>query len=201
MDVERNKKEFIALFNRIKREGAAEFLEWLASTDFFTAPASTRFHLCVEGGLVQHSLNVCSVLRDRLLSRYEETSILICALLHDVCKANFYVADYRNKKVYSDKGTKQDKRGRFDWVEEESYRVEDQFPYGHGEKSGYLISRYMKLTDEEAMAIRWHMGGFEDSKNQYAISDAFMRYPLALDLHIADMEATYKLDPYEDMFS
>lgn len=193
MNLEVNKKMFIALFNQIKREGKEELLSWLESTDFFTAPASTRFHLNVEGGLVQHSLNVCHIMRDRLRDSYNSTTITLCSLLHDVCKANFYTQDYRNKKVYSDKGTKQDKRGRFDWIEEPYYRVEDSFPYGHGEKSVFLISRYMKLTDEEAMAIRWHMGGFEEGKMNM-VSEAFSKYKLALYLHIADLEATFEID-------
>lgn len=197
MDLEGNKKMFVSLYNQIERDGKEELLAWLESSDFFIAPASTRYHLNVEGGLVLHSLNVCHVLRNRLRNSYDASSVTICALLHDVCKANFYATDYRNKKVYSDKGARQDKRGRFDWVEEASYRVEDTFPYGHGEKSVFLISKFMKLTDEEAMAIRWHMGGFEEGKMN-TVSEAFGKYRLALYLHMADLEATYEIDTKQE---
>lgn len=180
------KESFIQAFNdNIHREGASEFLRWLESTDFFLAPASTRFHSCHEGGLCEHSLNVYH----RLAQIYTEESngngpdsinetLAICGLLHDVCKANFYKTTTRNVK---NEGT-----GR--WEKVPYYTVEEKFPFGHGEKSVFLIERFMRLTSEEAVTIRFHMGEFESLR---CTSDAYSKFPLAVVLHVADLEATY----------
>lgn len=187
------KDKFIRIYQEnIRRRGADRLLAWLNSTDFFTAPASTRFHLSREGGLCEHSVHVYNRLSSLFCSEagnepdYCEThmeSLAICGLLHDVCKANFY-------KV-STKNVKDDKTGK--WEKAPFYQVEDQFPYGHGEKSAYLIEQHMRLRPEEAMAIRWHMGGYDDSVKggSYACGTAFGKYPLAVLLHIADLQATY----------
>jgi hypothetical protein len=173
----------------VKREGSSRFLRWLESTDFFVAPASTRFHLCVPGGLVQHSVNVYERFRESCLSetlkgrfpeRSEET-IAICGLLHDVCKVNLFVESFRNVK--GSDGV---------WTRVPYYSVDDKFPYGHGEKSVMLISHFMKLTTEESFAVRWHMGGFDDSAvRSFSVSRAFEQFPLAVLLHASDLEATY----------
>ena len=107
-------------------------------------------------------------------------SFAICALLHDICKAQFYKVSQRN--------VKNEQTGQ--WEKQPYYAVEDMFPYGHGEKSVFLVERFMKLKLDEAMAIRWHMGGFDDNKS-YAMSQAYERYPLAVKLHLADLESTY----------
>lgn len=171
------RNKFIALYRQyIKREGADKLLEWLCSTDFFTAPASTKFHGAYEGGLVEHSVNVFN-----RLGRNDETGAII-ALLHDICKANFYTVSFRNQK--NEHGV---------WVQVPYYTIDDKLPYGHGEKSVYIISQFMKLTDEEAMAIRWHMGGFDESVKggSYALSGAWEKYPLGVLLHCADLQASY----------
>ncbi|MFA5561225.1 MAG: hydrolase [Eubacteriales bacterium] len=188
------KERFIALYKKnITREGADQLLEYLCgpSSDFFTAPASTRFHSAYEGGLVEHSLHVYDCLTD-YLSRpkvkedfslaYTNESIAIVALLHDLCKVNIYKVGSRNVK---------DETGR--WKSVPVYEFADQLPYGHGEKSVYIISGYMKLTREEAFAIRYHMGfsGEEDVRN---VGAAFEMFPLALALSIADTEATYFIE-------
>jgi len=178
------KEKFIKIYNNcIKREGSDKLLEWLLKSDFFTAPASTRFHGAKEGGLLEHSINVYN----RFECDNEETRA-ICALLHDLCKVNFYAVSQRNVK--NEETNK--------WEKQPYYTVDDKLPYGHGEKSVYIIGGFMKLTREEAMAIRWHMGGFDDSVRggSYAMSGAFEQFPLALKLHIADLEATY-LDEVE----
>ena len=188
------KERFIALYKEhIKREGADKFLEYLESKscDFFTAPASTRFHGSYEGGLVEHSLNVYDCLhqyldRERVKEvyglRYSEESIAIAALLHDVCKINFYKPGTRNVK---------DENGV--WQKVPTYEIDDKLPYGHGEKSVYILSGYMRLTREEAFAIRYHLGfaGDEDARN---VGKAFEMFPLAFALSVADMEATYFLE-------
>ena len=176
-------EEFYKAYASIERQGASEFLKWLERTDFFTAPASTRFHGNCQGGLVEHSVNVFERLNKMVNQIYSTETIAICSLLHDVCKANFYTIETRNVK---DKKTQQ-------WSSVPYYTVKDQFPYGHGEKSVYLISKYIALTDEEAIAIRHHMGGFDEAVKGggYALNTAYEKYPLALMLHTADLQATY----------
>lgn len=188
------KEEFLEIYNeKITREGADKLLEYLCgkSSDFFTAPASQRFHGAYEGGLVEHSVNVYRCL-DAYLARervretygmdYPEESIAISALLHDICKINCYKPGFRNVK--DETGT---------WQRVPSYDYDDSLPYGHGEKSVYIITGFMRLTREEAFAIRYHMGfsGLEDKRN---IGDAFEKFPIAFALNVADMEATYFLE-------
>lgn len=187
------KQEFISIYNeKIKREGADKLLDYLTNRcDFFTAPASTRFHNSFEGGLAQHSLNVYECLvqylaRERVKEVYkvscsEETAAIV-ALLHDMCKIDTYVRDFRNVK---------NEQGQ--WEKVPTYRTEDRLPYGHGEKSVYMISGFMRLTREEAMAIRWHMG-FSGSEDANLVGRALEAYPLAFALSTADMEATYFLE-------
>ena len=179
------KEKFVGIYREnIVRDGAQELLDWLLKTDFFTAPASTRFHSAYAGGLVEHSVNVYEVLRERYFEPGDsEESFAIIALLHDLCKAQFYKLGSRNVK---NEATGQ-------WEKVPYYTIEDKFPYGHGEKSVFLIERFMKLRLDEAVAIRWHMGGFDDTAKAggYSISAAFEQYPLAVKLHLSDAEATY----------
>lgn len=194
--IQEKKKEYIELYNKfIKREGADKLLEFLEKqSDFFTAPASGKRHNAFEGGLVQHSLNVYARLKKLTISEYGENyqekvndeSLAIMALLHDVCKVNNYTIDYRNQKVEGQ------------WIQVPYYAYSNTLPYGHGEKSVYIINGFMRLTREEAMAINWHMGAF-DPRSQFSsdLSDAFHAFPIALLLHVADIEATY-LDEKEN---
>ena len=177
------KDEFIKIYTEnITRKGSAELLEWIQKTDFFTAPASTKFHCACESGLVMHSVSVYNTMMEKHFDEENDSmeSFAICALLHDLCKAQFYKVATRN--------VKNDETGQ--WEKVPYYSVEDSFPYGHGEKSVFLIERFMRLRLDEAMAIRWHMGGFEDNSG-YAMSQAYDRYPLAVKLHLADLESTY----------
>ncbi len=173
----------------IKREGSAELLNYLKSSDFFTAPASARYHLNVEGGLCAHSVNVYNRLLalvkaeygDNYREVYSDESIAICGLLHDVCKVNYYAVDYRNVKEDGQ------------WVKKPYYAVSEKFPFGHGEKSVFLVNQYIKLSAEEAQAINWHMGGFDQrvQGGSYSVSDAYSKYKLAVLTHLADLQATY----------
>ena len=188
------REEFIAVYQEnITRRGADRLLEWLDSdaSDFFTAPSSTRFHGSYEGGLVEHSLNVYECLKDYLARPrtkelygmdYSPESIAVTALLHDICKVGFYAVDYRNAK--NEQGA---------WERVPYYTIRDTLPYGHGEKSVYMIQSFMRLTRDEAFAIRYHMGfsGNEDKNN---IGRALEMFPLALAVNVADMEATYYLE-------
>ena len=188
------KDRFVEIYNdKIHRPGADKLLAWLRKTDFFTAPASTRFHLSEPGGLVTHSVHVYERLRELYVHENDrdgygplmdgdEETIAICGLLHDVCKADCYRIEMRKRK---------NEHGK--WEQVPYYTFKDQLPYGHGEKSVYIISGFMCLSREEAMAIRWHMG-FSDvafKGGSYSIGDAFNLYPLAVLTHIADLEATY----------
>lgn len=184
------KEKFIKLFkDNIKRDGSDKLLDWLIKTDFFTAPASTKFHSAYEGGLCEHSINAYERYLKLVKNEYgenwneiiSEESIAIIGLLHDICKVNCYKTELRNVKVDGN------------WVQKPYYTYEDNLPYGHGEKSVYIITGFMKLTRDEAMAINWHMGGFDVRVRNGAslLSDAFYLHPLSLLFHIADLQATY----------
>lgn len=189
-----NKERFIEIYqSKIHRDGADKLLEFLLSrhSDFFEAPASARYHGAYQGGLCEHSLNVYDCLDDYLKRNrvkevyglnYSEESIAIVSLLHDLCKVNVYQKGVRNVK---------DENGK--WTQVPTYEYKDQIPYGHGEKSVYIISGYMRLKREEAFAIRYHMGfsGNEDARN---VGTAFEMFPLAFALSTADMEATYLIE-------
>lgn len=188
------REEFIAVYQEnITRRGADRLLEWLDSdaSDFFTAPSSTRFHGAYEGGLVEHSLNVYECLKDYLARPrtrelygmdYTPETIAVTALLHDICKVNFYAVDYRNAK--NEQGV---------WERVPYYTIRDTLPYGHGEKSVYMIQGFMRLTREEAFAIRYHMG-FSGNEDKNSVGRALEMFPLALAVSVADMEASYYLE-------
>ena len=175
------KEDFIKLLKETNREGMDKLIEFLESSDFFTAPASTRFHGSIEGGLLAHSMKVYEILKEKVGEDSE--SVRIIALLHDICKTNFYKTDYRNAK--NDLGV---------WEKVPYYTVDDSIPYGHGEKSVMMISEFIKLTPEEKYAIRWHMGFTEPKELYTTIGLAYKKYPIALLTHEADLEATYFYD-------
>lgn len=194
------KEEFISIYNEnIKRQGAEELLKYLEKSDFFTAPGSTRFHGSYAGGLVQHSVNVYHCLKDYLERQrvkdiygmnYSEETVALVALLHDVCKIDFYKTDYRNSK--NEQGI---------WEKVPYYTIDDKMPYGHGEKSVYIISGFFfgenRLSREEAFAIRYHMG-FSGNEDKNSVGRALEMYPLAFALSVADMEASYFLEGKEN---
>lgn len=182
--------EFLDIYyDNIDREGADKLLEWLEKSDFFVCPASTKRHSAYKGGLCQHSINVYKRLVKYLQAEYGDEwdkkfsreSVAIIGLLHDLCKTGTYIEDVKNVKIDGI------------WTQKPYYRVEDSLPYGHGEKSVYMISAFMRLTREEALAINWHMGEFDArvQNGSYLISDAFYKYPLCFFAHLADLTATY----------
>ena len=185
--------EFIELYTaNIHREGSAALLDYLEhKSDFFTSPASARYHGAYAGGLCDHSVNVYHCLNDYLSRErvqelyglsYSAESIAVVSLLHDLCKIGCYKSGTRNVKNADGK-----------WESVPTFRFEDPLPYGHGEKSVYIISGFMRLTREEAMAIRWHMG-FSGDEDKRLVGQAMQQYPLAFALSVADMEATYFLE-------
>ena len=187
--IEENKQKFLEIAkNNIKREGIDGLLEYLQKSDFFTAPASTRFHSSFAGGLCEHSINVYNRFIKLLQGEYGENwqdflsleSATIIALFHDLCKVDTYATEYRNVK---EDGV---------WVQKPFYAVQDKLPYGHGEKSVYIINGFMRLTREEAMCINWHMGEYDmRAKAGISLSDIYYKYPNAFLTHIADNMATY----------
>ena len=179
------REDFIRLYTEhIKRPGAKELLTWLENSDFFTAPASTRFHGNYEGGLCEHSVNVWEELV-RLLKAYPEfkvtaESAAIVSLLHDLCKIGCYKQELRNTKV---NGV---------WVQRPVYVFDEDFCYGgHGSKSVYLAQKFINLTETEAVAINCHMGFADRTPNDYSLGNAYEQFPLAWLLHVADESATF----------
>ena len=192
IDLVENKKQFLKLYNKyITRTGAKDLLLWIEGTDFFEAPASSMYHLNEAGGLCQHSLNVYNrlnkILRDEYGEKYAEQfhgmeTIAIVSLLHDLCKANFYVEEMRNVKI----------DGK--WEQVPYYKVKEDFHFGHGAKSVYIIQNFMPLDLDEASAIRYHMGGMEYPNANFIepnITDVYNDFPLALFTHMADLQSAY----------
>ena len=191
-------EHYVELFERhvkayIKRDGIENLMEFLRSeTDFFYAPCSTRYHLSEEHGLVAHSVNVFEVFRTLCGIYYptlDEESIAICSLFHDICKYHCYEPVKKSRKTGNTLPN-----GKPEWEDYWSYDFVEEFPFGHGEKSVYILSKFLKLTDEEAMAIRWHMG-FSDvayKGGSYSVSNAMEKYPIISILHSADLMATAK---------
>lgn len=184
-----NKEKFLKIVSEtIKRPGIETLMKWLETTDFFKAPASTRFHLCVEGGLCEHSLNVYERLKreavseDEYESPYSDETIALVSLFHDICKADVYKVETRNVKN-KETGV---------WEQVPYYTFDDSLPVGHGEKSSYILNGFIRLTREESIAIMWHMGGFDTrvKGGDFSINKAFEMFPLAILLHVADLKAT-----------
>ena len=184
------KERFLEIVKQnITREGIDKLLDWLEKTDFYTAPASSRFHNNVEGGLCEHSINAYNRYIKLLESEFGENwqdkiskeSAAIISLFHDLCKVDYYKIEFRNVKVNNE------------WIQKPYFSVEDSLPYGHGEKSVYILNGFLRLTREEAMAINWHMGGFDArvKGGSYSLSEAFYRFPTCFLFHIADLQATY----------
>ena len=195
-----NKQEFIRLVSSICREGFNKdlLLQHLEASDFYIAPASTKYHSAFKGGLVQHSLLVYSNLKklvELTNSNISEDSIKIVALLHDIAKMNYYEVYYKNVKVYSENGSKYDNNGRFEWQSISDYKVRDAnerfLYYNHEGTSEFLISQYCPLSVDESVAILHHHGGASDDSIKDNISAIYNRYPLACLLHLADMMSVY----------
>lgn len=177
-----NKERFISLLKGTERAGIENLLYVLSKTDLYTAPASTRFHESYEGGLIEHSLRVYDEL-NRILAAYPEIkipadSVIIAALLHDLCKVNFYGIEKRNRK---------NEQGK--WESYNAYKVDEKFCFGgHGAKSVYIAQRYIQLTNEEAVAINCHMAAWNGDTT---CGSAFEQHPFAWALHVADEASVY----------
>ena len=217
IDPEKGKAEFTEIYEKYigPLPGAQKLYQYLCKANFFSDPASTRFHSAVAGGLCQHSLNVYHRLHHLVaenltengkLSPEQEKSVAVIGLLHDVCKASTYVQSTKSQKTYDvakvnaapANAVKHDSRGNFVWEQIPYYESYDELPYGHGEKSVYIVSSFISLTREEAMCIRWHMGFTDNSfkGGSSTLNTAFRMFPMACLTFIADLEAT-SLDEVE----
>ncbi len=197
MNIENNITRFEAELAKVQRPGMDKLLEYIRGSDFYRAPASTKYHLACPGGLLQHSLNVLDALRGLLLfnsitSSWEyhtackvvdtipDDSVIIMALLHDICKTHFYSTSTRNQK--------NDRTGQ--WEKVPFYTIDDKMPLGHGAKSAMIIKQYTTLTSQEMYTIWHHMGMTGDYENDIAVGKSIEMYPAVLALHTADMMAS-----------
>ena len=197
-----NIKRFENELGKVQRDGIDELLGFIKNkTDMYTAPASGKYHLSVPGGLLQHSLNVLDALRGLLslnpdgtysflvagksVCDISEENVIVMALLHDICKVNFYEKTTRNRK---------NENGQ--WESYPFYEINDTSPLGHGEKSVIMLMEFIKLKKEELYAIRWHMGAPE-GEEKYAFNAAVSEHPMIWALHSADMMASQYMEDKE----
>lgn len=203
--------KFETTLTELNIDGMDRLLDFIRKSDFYTAPASTRFHGAYEGGLLQHSMNVFDCLTKKLSTgiwmilekQYSDRNIAVSALLHDICKTYFYTTELRNQKTYDEEKVskaekwqiKSDSNGHYIWETVQAYKVDDKIPYGHGEKSVMMLEEYIKLEPCERYAIRWHMGAYDCTPQNFnTLGAAMEKYPLVLALHEADMEATHLME-------
>lgn len=188
LNIDAQKQGFLEICRTaIKRDGIEDLLNWLSKADFFTAPASTKYHGAYRGGLCQHAIDVYQYAKKLAFLLPEppsEESLAVTALFHDLCKVNFYKVEKRNQKINGE------------WQEVPVFVVEEKYHFGgHGSKSVFLVQQFMKLTAEEAAAINCHMG-FSDG-NPSAVRDvgnAYEQFKLAWLIHVADEAAAYLLE-------
>lgn len=179
--MEQNKERFLELMRSVNRDGVSDYLDWLNGTDFFVAPASTKYHGCSPGMLCEHSLSVYDELV-KLVEFYEidvpKESVILCALNHDLCKANMYRQELKNRKNEFGK-----------WEQYYGYTIDEKFCFGgHGSKSVFLLNHFIKLTPEEGVAINCHMSSWDGAEY---IGGAYEQFPFAWALHVADEAATF----------
>ncbi|MDE7243754.1 MAG: hydrolase [Oscillospiraceae bacterium] len=197
MNIEKKIIRFEAELNKVQRPGMDKLLEYIRGSDFYRAPASTKYHLAAPGGLLQHSLNVLDALRGllqwngienhweyhtacKIVDTIPDDSVTIMALLHDICKTHFYGTGTRNQK--------NERTGK--WEKVPFYTIDDRMPLGHGAKSAMIIKQYTTLTSQEMYAIWHHMGFNGDYENDAAVGKSIEMYPAVLALQTADMMAS-----------
>lgn len=198
-NINKNRARFKSILLKVNRPGIDDLLEYLDTTDFFEAPASTKYHNNIRGGLCDHSLNVydnlCKLKND-FYSDLNDESIILVALLHDISKANYYELYIQNVKNYSQAGKLKDDCGYYDWQQLKKYKVRDDINKDnvyseHGVCSFIIVNKYIRLLDDEIAAIVNHHMGMDTGNIRQDISEIYDRYPLASLLHTADLLATY----------
>ena len=209
-EIKANIERFESLLGTINRIGMNDVKNFIKKSDFYTAPASTRFHLSEEGGLLKHSLHVYDCLMNKknnplwakALENVSDETLTLVSRLHDVCKTYYYGMSTKNQKTYdpekvaaaNPKAVKKDAQGSFIWETVPFYIVDNKYPLGHGSKSVVFLMQFITLNMEEITAITFHMGAYCDSSQWNELGQAYEKYPLALALHEADMEATHILE-------
>lgn len=199
MNIQENIARFEIELAKVDRPGIEKLLDYIRKSDFYKAPASTKYHLSCEGGLLQHSLNVldalksilvllpnnefCYAINGKAVTTVPGDSVTIIALLHDICKTYFYTTSWRNAK--------NEQTGK--WEKVPYFSVKDRMPLGHGDKSVMLIKQYIDLTSPEMYAI-WHHMGFAENADFLTLSNAIDQYPLIWALHTADMIASHFME-------
>lgn len=187
-DIKEVKDKIIDLLKSTGRKGIENVIKYMDEGDFFLAPASTKYHNNFDGGLAEHSLNVYELFKEkneRFNLGLSEEAVIISPILHDFCKINFYNKQTCWRKNDSNR-----------WESYEGYKVQDDFPIGHGEKSVIMLQNFIRLTREEIIMIRWHMGNTEPSEMQIHIGNAYNLIPAAAALHTADIEASYLMEEH-----
>ena len=197
MNIENNITRFEAELSKVQRPGMDKLLEYIRGSDFYRAPASTKYHLACPGGLLQHSLNVLDALRGllqwnnvekhweyhtacKIVDIIPDDGVIMMALLHDICKTHFYSTSTRNQK--------NERTGQ--WEKVPFYTVNDMMPLGHGAKSAMIVKQYTTLTSQEMYAIWHHMGMTGNYENDIAVGKSIEMYPAVLALQTADMMAS-----------
>lgn len=204
MNIQENIARFEAELAKVNRPGMDKLLAYIRKSDFYKAPASTKYHLSCDGGLLQHSLNVLDALREmmtkendgmnddgtprikyhysvagKFVTTIPEESLIIIALLHDICKTYFYTTSMRNAK--------NEQTGK--WEKVPYFTVKDRMPLGHGDKSVMIIKQYIDLTTPEMYAI-WHHMGFTENADFQTLTNAIDQFPIIWAMHTADMMAS-----------
>ena len=197
MNIDKNITRFELELNKVQRPGMDKLLEYIRGSDFYRAPASTKYHLACPGGLLQHSLNVLDALRGllqwnnvekhweyhtacKIVDIIPDDGVIMMALLHDICKTHFYSTSTRNQK--------NERTGQ--WEKVPFYTVNDMMPLGHGAKSAMIVKQYTTLTSQEMYAIWHHMGMTGNYENDIAVGKSIEMYPAVLALQTADMMAS-----------
>ena len=171
LQLEEMKAEYKQLLSSVQRPGIENLIEWLDKCDFYEAPSSTKYHNNCKGGLLAHSLNVYKAavkIRDNMkdialpeknIGSISDETLIVAALLHDLCKINYYVPAI---KTWKDENAPYGNQ----WKKYIAYDINDTFPLGHGEKSVLIAQQFIRLTGEEILAIRWHMGPWNVAPNE-----------------------------------
>jgi HD superfamily phosphohydrolase YqeK len=195
MNLSEIKEKILKRLHSIKREGTDKLIDWIEKSDFFDAPASTKYHGNFDTGLAEHSLKVTELFEEKC-KRYNLDisidTINVCGLCHDLCKVNFYKKIFKNVK----EGTKIDFKGKevANWIEKEVWDIDNKFPAGHGTKSVIILQNFIKLSEFEILAILNHMGLPEDYTSKMDYNSALEKYPAICLLHSADLESSYMLE-------
>lgn len=191
------KERIVDLLMRTKREGIENLIQWMEENGYFTAPCSTQHHLCKEGGLAEHSLNVVDFMEKMYMSPFNQVkipfdSLIICGLLHDIGKCGQYGKSYYVENYL----TKRDKEGNPIRSEAKPYTTNvDLFNVPHEVRSLCIVDRFIDLTEEEQFAIMYHNGMYGDLKYQLNGRET----PLYMLLHFADMWASRVIETSKEV--